>query len=61
MTGHDLTQRDVPRGPKIALTLNELRKIWKDSRYTLSKEELLDRIPEVLERIPDNLKKKRKK
>uniref|UniRef100_A0A2C9JVM8 Poly A polymerase head domain-containing protein n=2 Tax=Biomphalaria glabrata TaxID=6526 RepID=A0A2C9JVM8_BIOGL len=61
VTGHDLTQRDVPRGPKIALTLNELRKIWKDSRYTLSKEELLDRIPEVLERIPDNLKKKRKK
>uniref|UniRef100_A0A0B7BF51 Poly A polymerase head domain-containing protein n=1 Tax=Arion vulgaris TaxID=1028688 RepID=A0A0B7BF51_9EUPU len=31
VTGHDLTQNEVPKGPKFASTLNELRKIWKES------------------------------
>lgn len=60
VSGHDLTQNDVPRGPKFALTLNELRKIWKDSKYTLSKEKLIEKIPQVLESLPENLKKKKK-
>ncbi|GFO07355.1 tRNA nucleotidyltransferase (cca-adding enzyme) [Plakobranchus ocellatus] len=61
VTGHDLTQCEVPRGPKFAATLNELRRIWRESRYTLGKEELLQRIPEVLEALPQNVKKVRKK
>ncbi|XP_059176457.1 CCA tRNA nucleotidyltransferase 1, mitochondrial-like isoform X2 [Physella acuta] len=60
VSGHDLTQNNVPRGPKFASTLNELRKIWKDSRYTLSKEELIEKIPQVLENLPENFKKKKK-
>ncbi|XP_005110733.1 CCA tRNA nucleotidyltransferase 1, mitochondrial [Aplysia californica] len=58
--GHDLP-KTVPKGPKFAVTLNELRRIWKESRYTLSKEQLLAKIPEVLENLPQDLKKMRKK
>ncbi|KAH9507310.1 CCA tRNA nucleotidyltransferase 1, mitochondrial [Bulinus truncatus] len=61
VTGHDMTQNNVPRGPKIAFTLHELRKIWKESGYKLNREELLDKIPSILEKLPDSAKKKKKK
>ncbi|CAL1539716.1 unnamed protein product [Lymnaea stagnalis] len=55
--GHDLTKSNVPRGPKFAMTLNELRRIWKESGYTLKKEDLIEKIPEVLENLPKSTKK----
>ncbi|RUS84787.1 hypothetical protein EGW08_007471 [Elysia chlorotica] len=61
VTGHDLTQKDVPRGPRFAATLNELRRIWKESKYKLGKEDLLEQIPEILESLPQNVKKIKKK
>ncbi|CAG5121142.1 unnamed protein product [Candidula unifasciata] len=61
ITGHDLTQNEVPRGPKFAWTLNELRKIWQESEYKLTTEELVKHIPSLLENAPENVKKMRKK
>lgn len=60
VTGHDLTKNAVPRGPKFAWTLNELRKIWKESEYKLTTEDLVKHIPSVLENAPKNVKKIRK-
>lgn len=62
--GEDLVALQVPRGPKFACTLNELRQIWIQSRYSLSKEELCQHVPTILENLPQNskgFKKMRKK
>ncbi|KAK7103102.1 hypothetical protein V1264_018065 [Littorina saxatilis] len=48
ITGHDLFSKSVPKGPVFAKTLNDLRALWKESNYTLTKEDLLDRIEEVV-------------
>lgn len=61
ISGHDLTQNEVPRGPKFTSTLNELRRIWKESGYKLNKEDLIEKIPSVLENLPQSVKKMRKK
>lgn len=50
VTGYDLFARNVPKGPVFSKTLNDLRQIWKESAYTLSKEELVDRIEGVVKR-----------
>ncbi|KAK7488682.1 hypothetical protein BaRGS_00020135 [Batillaria attramentaria] len=51
ITGHDLFSKNVPKGPVFAKTLNELRQLWKESNYSMSKEELLDRIEEVAKKV----------
>lgn len=51
ITGHDLFSKNVPKGPVYAKTLNELRQVWKESNYSMSKEELVDRIEEVVKRV----------
>ncbi|XP_046571861.1 LOW QUALITY PROTEIN: CCA tRNA nucleotidyltransferase 1, mitochondrial-like [Haliotis rubra] len=48
VTGHDLFAHNVPKGPVFAKTLNELRQIWKRSNCMMSKEELIDKIDEVV-------------
>lgn len=48
VTGHDLFAHNVPKGPVFAKTLNELRQIWKKSNCLMSKEELIDKIDEVV-------------
>ena len=50
ITGHDLFSRNVPKGPVFSKTLNDLRQMWKESDYQMSKEELVDRIEEVVKR-----------
>ncbi|PAV60274.1 hypothetical protein WR25_07133 [Diploscapter pachys] len=41
VTGVDLMEAKVPRGPKMKATLGYLFDIWKNSKYTMTKEEIL--------------------
>ena len=50
ITGYDLFNHKVPKGPVFAKTLNDLRQMWKESSYQMTKEELMDRIEEVVKR-----------
>lgn len=51
VTGHDLFMMNVPKGPVFAKALHELRQIWKGSNYSMSKEDLLSQLHDVLKRI----------
>ncbi|XP_036427415.1 CCA tRNA nucleotidyltransferase 1, mitochondrial [Colossoma macropomum] len=44
VSGHDLRRLGITSGKEIGTTLQELRDIWKKSRYQLGKEELLSTI-----------------
>uniref|UniRef100_A0AAR2M231 tRNA nucleotidyl transferase, CCA-adding, 1 n=1 Tax=Pygocentrus nattereri TaxID=42514 RepID=A0AAR2M231_PYGNA len=44
VSGHDLRRLGITTGKEIGTTLQELRDIWKKSRYQLGKEELLSTI-----------------
>ena len=54
ITGYDLFSKNVPKGPVFSKTLNELRRMWKESNYQMSKEELVDRIEDVVKRNSAN-------
>lgn len=41
VSGHDLRRMGVTSGKEIGATLQELRDIWKKSRYQMEKDELL--------------------
>ena len=41
VNGLRLAEMGVPKGPKFARVLADLREKWKESRYTLNEEELL--------------------
>ncbi|XP_041353635.1 CCA tRNA nucleotidyltransferase 1, mitochondrial-like [Gigantopelta aegis] len=51
VTGYDLVERKVPKGPIFTKTLNELRQIWKKSDFKMSKEDLLAKIDEVVKTV----------
>ncbi|KAK6180846.1 hypothetical protein SNE40_008824 [Patella caerulea] len=51
ITGHDLTQKNVPKGPIFAKTLNELRNIWKEKNYQITKEELLLELDRIVKQL----------
>ncbi|XP_029907924.1 CCA tRNA nucleotidyltransferase 1, mitochondrial [Myripristis murdjan] len=44
VSGHDLRRMGITSGKEIGSTLQELRDIWKKSRYQMEKEELLSHI-----------------
>ncbi|KAL5008748.1 hypothetical protein ScPMuIL_014329 [Solemya velum] len=48
VTGYDLMNGKVPKGPVFTKTLIELRKLWKQSDYTLTKEELLMNLERIV-------------
>jgi tRNA nucleotidyltransferase (CCA-adding enzyme) len=50
ITGYDLFAHNVPKGPAFSKTLSDLRQIWKESAYTLTKKDLVERIPEVVKK-----------
>lgn len=41
VSGHDLRKLGITSGKEIGTILQELRDVWKKSRYQMSKEELL--------------------
>lgn len=49
VTGKDLVDHNLKKGPLFARTLEELRRRWIDSDFELSNEELRKQIPEVVE------------
>lgn len=48
VTGYHLMEMEVPKGPIFNKTLNSLKEIWKESNYTLNKEELLEKVQEIV-------------
>ena len=44
VSGHDLRRLGVTSGKEIGSTLQELRDVWKRSRYQMDKEELLSHV-----------------
>ncbi|XP_053401627.1 uncharacterized protein LOC128557688 isoform X2 [Mercenaria mercenaria] len=48
ITGQDLIEKDIKRGPVFAKTLDALRQVWIDSDFQLTREELLEKIDEVI-------------
>ena len=51
VTGYDLVERKVPKGPVFNKTLNQLRQIWKRSDFKMSKEDLLNKVDEVVKTV----------
>ena len=48
VSGKDLIYIGLKPGPKYGILLKDLKKIWKESRFTLNKEELLERLKTLL-------------
>lgn len=51
LTGQDLIDRNIKKGPVFAKTLDALRQVWIDSDFQLTREELLDKIEEVIQHV----------
>lgn len=51
INGQDLIGRDMKKGPIFAKTLEALRNLWIESDFQLTREELLDKIDEVVNHV----------
>lgn len=58
INGAMLKQRGVESGRFMGLVLHELKDIWADNEFKLSTDEILDNIPEVLEKLAQRRKNK---
>eukprot|EP00045_Choanoeca_perplexa_P011233 m.117993 g.117993 ORF g.117993 m.117993 type:complete len:444 (-) comp15557_c0_seq2:1148-2479(-) len=50
VNGKDLKDKGVPQGPVMGSVIQELRTQWKQSRFQLQKDDLLDQVPGLLHR-----------
>ena len=48
VNGNDLKQYNIKPGPSFGKILNRLKELWKESYYTLSKKELLEKVNGLL-------------
>ena len=65
VNGHDLKLAGCPPGKYMSIVLQNLKNVWKQSEFKLSRDELLEKLPHVIENldysaIPSKSKKKRK-
>lgn len=51
VSGNDLKPYMIKPGPKFGKLLNRLKEMWKDSFYSLSKDELLVQVPRLVHDI----------
>ena len=51
VSGHRLMERGLLRGPKVSKVLTYLRNKWKESRYTLNEDELLQYLDEAIKNV----------
>ncbi|XP_022335319.2 CCA tRNA nucleotidyltransferase 1, mitochondrial-like [Crassostrea virginica] len=58
VSGTDLLSFDIPRGPLYKRTIDEIRQKWKYSDFKLTKEELLEMVPQILEEVKSTPVKK---
>ncbi|XP_017954424.1 CCA tRNA nucleotidyltransferase 1, mitochondrial [Drosophila navojoa] len=58
VNGHTLKPYGLA-GKQVGVVLNELRLLWADSDFTLSAEQLLEKMPAILEQLPSPNKKQR--
>lgn len=49
VNGNDLKQYNIKPGPSFGKILNRLKEMWKESYYTLSREELLEKVNGLLQ------------
>ena len=48
MTGTDLKEAGVKPGPEFGKILNQLKQTWKESYYTSTKEDLLEKLEQII-------------
>lgn len=64
INGYDLIQKEVPKGVLFTKTLQELRQLWKESYFKMTKEDLLAHIDSVYGELklthPEEKKTKKK-
>lgn len=51
LTGQDLLDKEIKRGPVFAKTLEALRTVWIDSDFKLTREELVEKIDEMVAHV----------
>ncbi|XP_061165986.1 CCA tRNA nucleotidyltransferase 1, mitochondrial-like [Saccostrea echinata] len=51
VSGNDLVSLNIPKGPLFKRTLDEVRQVWKLSDFSLTRDELLERVPQILENV----------
>jgi hypothetical protein len=56
--GSDLISMNFPLGLLFKLTLDEVRQVWKYFDFTLTKEELLEKVPGIFEKVKATPRKK---
>lgn len=61
ITGSDLVNRDIQRGPVFAKTLTKLRDIWKESDFVKTRRELLKEIEDIAKQMATEVPVKKKK
>ncbi|XP_076096550.1 CCA tRNA nucleotidyltransferase 1, mitochondrial-like [Mytilus galloprovincialis] len=61
VNGYDLVDRQIPKGPIFQGTLHELKQIWKFSMFTKTKEELLENLDEIVEKVTEKVPSKKRK
>ena len=49
VNGNDLKQYNIKPGPTFGKILNRLKELWKESYYTLSRQELLEKVKGLLQ------------
>ena len=58
VSGTDLLSFDIPKGPLYKRIIDEIRQKWKYSDFKLTKEELLEMVPQILEEVKSTPVKK---
>lgn len=61
VNGYDLVDRQIPKGPIFQGTLHALKQIWKFSMFTKTKEELLENLDEIVEKVTEKVPSKKRK
>ncbi|KAL1512664.1 hypothetical protein ABEB36_002222 [Hypothenemus hampei] len=56
VNGTMLKEKGIDNGKRMGLILQELKNIWADSKFKLSTEELLSKVPIILEKFPQKKK-----
>ncbi|CAI9730192.1 CCA tRNA nucleotidyltransferase 1, mitochondrial-like [Octopus vulgaris] len=51
VSGYDLLARNIPKGSLFQKIISKLKCIWKESNYSMKKDDLLDMVEQILENL----------
>lgn len=61
INGYDLVDKNIPKGPVYQGVLQELKQSWKLSMFTKTKEDLLEKLDDVIDEVTAKVPAKKKK